>query len=70
MHGKAALKRLRELLSSGLRLGVDMPRVAALRSHIQAREWREAASKVCPECATLTPAHNATSAVNAGLLAA
>ena len=48
VRGKSALKRLRDLLQAGLRLGVDMPWLDILRSHICAREWREAANKVGP----------------------
>ena len=46
MQGQATLKRMRELLHAGLRLGVDVPLVGTLRANIQAREWREAAHKV------------------------
>ena len=46
MQGQATLKRMRELLHAGLRLGVDVPSVGTLRAHIRAREWREAAHKV------------------------
>ena len=46
MQAQAALKRMRELLHAGLRLGVEVPLVSTLRAYIRAREWREAAHKV------------------------
>ena len=46
MQAQAALKRMREVLHAGLRLGVEVPLVSTLRAYIRAREWREAAHKV------------------------
>ncbi len=42
---RVPLKRLRELLHAGLRLGAALPQVDELRSEIRRREWEEAARK-------------------------
>ena len=43
---RAPLKRMREVLHSGLRLGVEVPQVDELRLEIRRREWEELAKKV------------------------
>lgn len=45
---RAPLKRLRELLHAGLRLGAALPQVEELRREIRRREWEEAARKARP----------------------
>ena len=43
---RAPLKRMREVLHAGLRLGVEVPQVDELRLEIRRREWEELAKKV------------------------
>lgn len=43
---RAPLKRMREVLHAGQRLGVDIPEVERLRLDIRRREWEDAAKKV------------------------
>lgn len=43
---RAPLKRMREVLHVGQRLGVDIPEVERLRLDIRRREWEDAAKKV------------------------
>ena len=43
---RAPLKKLRDLLHTGLRLGLELPAVEHLRRRIRAREWEDAAQKV------------------------
>ena len=45
---RAPLKRMREVLHAGLRLGVEVPQVDELRLEIRRREWEELAKKVGP----------------------
>ena len=42
---KAPLKKMRELLHAGLRLGTEMPQVEQLRTDIRTREWEDSARK-------------------------
>lgn len=42
---RAPLKRMREVLHAGLRLGVEVPQVDELRLEIRRREWEELAKK-------------------------
>ena len=44
---KAPLKKMRELLHAGLRLGTEMPQVDQLRTDIRTREWEDSARKAC-----------------------
>ena len=43
---RVPLKRMREVLHAGQRLGVDIPEVENLRLDIRRREWEDAAKKV------------------------
>jgi hypothetical protein len=43
---RAPLKKLREVLHAGLRLGMEVPQVDELRLEIRRREWEEQAKKV------------------------
>ena len=43
---RAPLKKMREALHAGLRLGCELPQVEALRADIRRREWEEQAKKV------------------------
>lgn len=47
---RAPLKRMREVLHAGLRLGVEVPQVDELRLEIRRREWEEQAKKVTSNC--------------------
>ena len=62
---RVPLKRMREVLHAGQRLGVDIPEVDNLRLDIRRREWEDAAKKVpaVPSHDHSLPAH-----VEAGLL--
>ena len=52
---RAPLKRMREVLHAGQRLGVDIPEVERLRLDIRRREWEDAAKKARPD--THLPCH-------------
>lgn len=44
---RGTLKKMREALHAGLRLGTELPQVEELRGEIRRREWEEHARKVC-----------------------
>jgi len=43
---RVALKKMREVLHAGQRLGVEIPEVEQLRLDIRRREWEDQAKKV------------------------
>ena len=43
---RVPLKKMREVLHAGQRLGVDIPEVEQLRLDIRRREWEDQAKKV------------------------
>lgn len=45
---RVPLKKMREVLHAGQRLGVDIPQVEQLRLDIRRREWEDQAKKVIP----------------------
>ena len=45
-QSRTALKKMREVLHSGLRLGSELPQVEELRQEIRRREWEDHARKV------------------------
>ncbi len=61
---RAPLKRMREVLHAGLRLGVEVPQVDELRLEIRRREWEEQAKKV-PACSPpdFKPLHKLASSI-------
>ena len=47
-QSRTPLKRMREVLHAGLRLGTELPQVEQLRQEIRKREWEAHAQKVPP----------------------
>ena len=45
-QSRTLLKRMREVLHAGLRLGTELPQVEQLRQEIRKREWEAHAQKV------------------------